>query len=54
MTVAVASAALDQSISPAAPVHELIPWLLGEDQQLRGIAFRDVIFETTGKKSFEH
>lgn len=34
----------------AAPVQQLIPWLLDEDRQLRGIAFRDVIEQTTGKK----
>jgi hypothetical protein len=31
-------------------VDQLIPWLLDEDQQLRGIAFGEVIFDTTGKK----
>src|SRR6266508_5156747 len=33
-----------------APVDELIPWLLDEDRQLRGIAFSEVIFDATGKK----
>src|SRR5439155_971674 len=33
-----------------APVDQLIPWLLDEDRQLRGIAFGEVIFDTTGKK----
>jgi hypothetical protein len=38
-------------ISPAeAPVHQLIPWLLDEDRQLRGVPFSEVIFDTTGKK----
>lgn len=32
------------------PVAELIPWLLNEDRDLRGIAFSEVIFATTGKK----
>jgi hypothetical protein len=34
----------------AAPVDQLIPWLLNEDRQLRGIPFGEVIFETTGKR----
>ena len=36
--------------SPAtAPVDQLIPWLLDEDRQLRGIPFAEVILDTTGK-----
>lgn len=35
--------------SPA-PVDRLIPWLLDEDRQLRGIPFGEVIQDTTGKK----
>ena len=35
---------------PQAPVDALIPWLLEETSQLRGIPFREVIFDTTGKK----
>jgi len=31
-------------------VDALIPWLLQEDQQLRGIPFSEVIFDATGKK----
>jgi hypothetical protein len=31
-------------------VDRLIPWLLDEDQQLRGIPFSEVIFDATGKK----
>src|SRR5438046_5002804 len=34
----------------AAPVDQLIPWLLNEDRQLRGIAFSQVIFDATGKR----
>ena len=34
----------------AAPVDQLIPWLLNEDRQLRGIPFAEVIFDTTGKR----
>src|SRR5213592_5068009 len=33
-----------------APINQLIPWLLDEDQQLRGVPFSEVIFDTTGKK----
>ena len=33
-----------------APVDQLIPWLLDEDQQLRGIPFAKVIFDATGKR----
>ena len=33
-----------------APIDQLIPWLLNEDEQLRGVPFSDVIFDTTGKK----
>jgi hypothetical protein len=29
---------------------QLIPWLLNEDRQLRGIPFRDLIFAATGKR----
>ncbi|MGI8430753.1 MAG: hypothetical protein ACR2MW_00465, partial [Chthoniobacterales bacterium] len=32
------------------PVDRLIPWLLEETSALRGIPFREVIFDTTGKK----
>lgn len=33
-----------------APVDQLIPWLLDEDRQLRGIPFSEVIFDATGKR----
>jgi hypothetical protein len=37
--------------SPAdAPVDQLIPWLLDEDRQMRGIPFAEVIFDATGKR----
>lgn len=46
-----ASAAIAQlSAAPKAAVDQLIPWLLNEDQQLRGVPFSEVIFDTTGKK----
>ena len=32
------------------PVDALIPWLLQEDAELRGIPFVEVIFDATGKK----
>lgn len=34
----------------AAAVDQLIPWLLDEDRQLRGIPWTEVVFDTTGKK----
>jgi hypothetical protein len=34
----------------AAPVDRLIPWLLDENRQLRGVPFSEVIFDTTGKR----
>jgi len=49
MTV-VAYVAAAQSPSPKSNVSELIPWLLHEDRQLRGIAFSEVILAATGKK----
>jgi hypothetical protein len=49
--ILLASAAIGQfSPAPKAAVDQLIPWLLDEDQQLRGVAFSEVIFDTTGKK----
>jgi hypothetical protein len=33
-----------------APVDQLIPWLLDEEQQLRGIPFAEVIFDATRKR----
>jgi hypothetical protein len=38
------------SPTPKGPVDQLIPWLLDEDQQLRGIPFSELIFYTTGRK----
>src|SRR5438034_5291957 len=49
--ILLASAAIGQlSPAPKAAVDQLIPWLLNEDQQLRGVPFSEVIFDTTGKK----
>src|SRR5205823_8294718 len=36
--------------SAKAAVDQLIPWLLDEDRQLRGVAFSEVIFDATGKR----
>jgi hypothetical protein len=36
--------------SSNSPVDQLIPWLLDENRQLRGIAFSEVIFDATGKR----
>jgi hypothetical protein len=46
-----ASTAITQS-SPERKdaVDQLIPWLLDEDRQLRGVPFSEVIFDTTGRK----
>ena len=43
-------AASPRSSASKPPVDALIPWLLQEDSQLRGIPFGEVIFDTTGKK----
>jgi hypothetical protein len=43
------TAAAPSSIEKAA-VDALIPWLLQEDAQLRGIPFSEVIFDATGKR----
>jgi hypothetical protein len=49
--VVLTSAAITQlSPEPKAAVDQLIPWLLDEDQQLRGVPFSEVIFDATGKK----
>ena len=51
LTNVCAAEAVSESPAPTAtaPVDQLIPWLLDEDRQLRGIAFSKVIFDTTGK-----
>ncbi len=54
--IGLASACLAQtSPVPKRSVEQLIPWLLDEDQQLRGVPFSELIFDTTGRKvlSFE-
>ena len=49
MTI-LARAALAQSPVAKGPVDQLIPWLLDEERQLRGIPFSEVIVDVTGKK----
>ena len=39
-----------QTSRAKAPVDQLIPWLLDEGGQLRGIPFSEVILDTTGKR----
>src|SRR5213592_1964427 len=54
--IGLASAGLAQtSPAPKAPLDQLIPWLLNEDQQLRGVPFSELVFDATGRKvlSFE-
>jgi hypothetical protein len=54
-TALLANALAQQNVTSRAdqsresPVDQLIPWLLDEDRQLRGIAFSEVILDTTGK-----
>jgi hypothetical protein len=51
LTVRFASA--QTGAGPAAnksAIDQLIPWLLDEQQELRGIAFSEVIFDATGKR----
>ena len=51
--IMLANAAMAQlSPTPKAAVDQLIPWLLDEDQQLRGVPFSEVILDATGKKVF--
>jgi hypothetical protein len=50
--IAVAQAG-SSSTAPAtrkSSVDQLIPWLLDENQQLRGLPFSEVIFDATGKR----
>ena len=39
-----------QTAAPKPAVDQLIPWLLDEDRQLRGVPFSEVIADITGKK----
>jgi hypothetical protein len=45
-----AAAMAQLSPVPKAAVDQLIPWLLDEDRELRGVPFSEVILDTTGKK----
>ena len=44
------TASPESASAAAKPVDQLIPWLLNEDRQLRGIPFAEVISDATGKK----
>ncbi|MEY2563713.1 MAG: hypothetical protein QOH88_1906 [Verrucomicrobiota bacterium] len=48
--LAVSVFAQETPTGPASPVDTLIPWLLREDHDLRGIPFSEVIFSATGKR----
>ncbi|MDP9004261.1 MAG: hypothetical protein M3N12_05665 [Verrucomicrobiota bacterium] len=48
--LAVVTSAQETATSPASPVDTLIPWLLRDDHDLRGIPFSEVIFDATGKR----
>src|SRR5690349_18596094 len=49
--IGLANAVVGQaSPAPEGPVDQLVPWLLNEDQQLRGILFTELIFDATGRK----
>jgi len=39
-----------QQQSPKVPVDQLLPWLVDEEAQLRGIPFNEVTVDVTGKK----
>jgi len=51
VAIGLASAALAQT-SPGrkGALDQLIPWLLDEDQQLRGVPFPELISDATGRK----
>ena len=44
------TALAETSPAPKGPIDQLIPWLLDQDQQLRGVSFSELIFDTTGRK----
>ena len=48
--IAFAKEPVAPSPTPNSPVDSLIPWLLQENQELRGIPFSEVILDATGKK----
>ena len=50
VAIALAKETVSPSPAPKSPVDSLIPWLLQENQELRGIPFSEVIFDATGKK----
>jgi hypothetical protein len=50
IAIALAKEPVATSSPPKSPIDTLIPWLLQENQELRGIPFSEVIFDATGKK----
>lgn len=48
--VSAASVIFAEDVAPKSQIDQLIPWLLGEDRQLNGILFADVIMAATGKR----
>src|ERR1044071_598566 len=48
--IGLTSTVLSQTSPAPKAVDQLIPWLLDEDQQLRGVPFTELIADTTGKK----
>src|SRR5579884_2880995 len=48
--LAITLLAHEASSQPPAPVDQLIPWLLQEDADLKGVAFAEVIADATGKR----
>src|SRR6266481_7919032 len=49
-TALVSAALAQRAPTPKGPIDQLIPWLLDEDQQLRGVPFSELILDTTGRK----
>ena len=50
VTLCVTNARATNPSPASAPVDQLIPWLLDEQSQLRGIPFSQVIMDATGKR----
>ena len=48
--IALGAGARTEEAPPDSAAQKLIPWLLREDHDLRGIPFRDIILAATGKK----
>jgi hypothetical protein len=52
-TATESQSSISPTVSSNSPVDQLIPWLLNEDRQLRGIAFSEVIFDAPARE-FSH